>query len=175
MKKFLFKHKFLIVAVLALITAMLPVAKVPEAQPHVVMDVLDPSLDDTGPAWEQEVGRRFSNAVVAVCHGGDVTFDGKHWLCQPWGGPGGLEPIEWLIDREQHLFPGRTLVILCCNPHHDVIHGHANVFYATGSVWCVPDRAAIDAPAPANRYTLDGRSTNDPDNVGNIFEFVEAR
>lgn len=147
-----------------------PTKKTPPT-PQVIMEVLDPSLEEFAPAWEQEIVRRFPHSVGVLCHGGDAVHG--DWLCLPFGGPGGCEPIEWLIAREQAKYPDRTIVLLCCNVHHDLITGHKGVYYAPSSVWCVPDRAAV-VSQPDFRFTLDGRSIAEPDDVGNIFEFNEA-
>lgn len=142
-------------------------------QPQVIMDVLDPSLEPYAAAWEAEIGSRFPHSVGVLCHGGDA-IEGQ-WLCQPYGGPGGCEPIEWLIAREQAKYPDRVIVLLCCNVKHELLAGHPGVYYAASSVWCVPDHYMIDNAVPKEeRFTLDGRYNDEPDNVGNIFQFNEA-
>lgn len=140
-------------------------------RPDVIMDIEDPSLTIYGPAWEAEIGRRFHHAVGVMCHGGD-TIHGE-WVCIPFGGPGGAITLPRLIEIEQAKFPGRTIVLLSCNPQHDAIHDHPNVYYSPSSVWCIPDRAMTTEPVE-QRYALEDRFSDEPDNVGNIFEFISA-
>lgn len=143
------------------------------AQPSVIMDVLDPSLEMYAPAWEAEIVRRFPHSVGVLCHGGDAV-EGQ-WLTLPYGGPGGCEPIEWVIAREQAKYPDRTIVLLCCNVKHELLTGHPGVYYSPSSVWCIPDHAMIDGDVPKEeRWTFDGRYDGEPDDTGNIFEFNEA-
>lgn len=148
-----------------------PAATTP-ATPQVIVDLLDPSLEQFAVPWEQEIGRRFPHSVAVLCHGigGGVK---NEWLVAPFGGIGGVQHIDTLIAREKALYPDRTLVILCCNVQHDVLHGYSNVFYAPSSVWCIPDRS-LELPRAEANSTLDNRFTGDPDATGNVFEFISA-
>jgi hypothetical protein len=74
------------------------------AQPRVIMEVLDPSLEQFSTMWRDEIGRRFDNAVGVLCHGGD--FVPGEWVAgtsdQPWAhvskncGHGGMFAYVWL-------------------------------------------------------------------------------
>lgn len=147
------------------------------AQPAVVVDVLDPSLEGFAPAWHDEISRRFPiNTVGVLCHGGEF-IDGE-WIALESRMPEHLIRVTDLVAKEQAKFPGRTIVLLCCNPGHIELHA-SNVFYAQSSVWCVPDRATGDDPVSNHmklgfEFVSQTRWQADPDVVGNIFEFVEA-
>lgn len=176
MKYMLYAYAFMtVIVIIVALWLSNPVDSAHTPYPDVIADVLDPSLDEYAPLWQAEVGRRFHNAIFVMCHGGDI-LNGE-WLCLPYGGPGGGWPITKLIAIEQEKYPGRTLVILSCNPKHDALHGYPNVYYAPSSVWCAPDRAVIDGQTMmiGERLTLDGRSSNDPEDCGNIFEFLSAK
>lgn len=152
-------------------------------QPNVVMEVLDPSLEVYSAMWQKEVGRRFSNAVVILCHGGD--FVEGEWIVGSKPGSGHVEHIDQTIARVKALYPGRTVVILACNTGHlkPKIPG---VYFAPSSVWCIPDRAITpemfrngiafrtlndeDEPASESQSRWD----SDPDVVGNIWEFLRS-
>lgn len=162
--------------------------------PPVIMDLRDPMLEGYAPMWQIEVGRRFSNSVVILCHGGGIVEN--EWVIQdnPLGSYGTTcEKIDDVLNKERAEFPTRTIVVLSCNPCHLVVHGHPNCFYSPSSVWCIPDRniasaeendakihqqidgpneADDDSPAPVVRVD---RSVADPETVGNIFEFIEAK
>lgn len=111
------------------------------AQPAVVVDVLDPTLEGFAPAWHDEIARRFpTNTVGVLCHGGEF-IDGE-WIALESRMPEHLIRVTDLVAKERAKFPGRTIVLLCCNPGHIELHA-SNVFYAQSSVWCIPDRATI--------------------------------
>lgn len=160
-------------------------------QPDVAMKVLDPALFQYANAWQTEIGRRFHGSVAVFAHGGQ--FVEGQWIVgteRIYGGH--VEPMEDVIARVEKLFPGRTVVMLACNPDHVTIHGHPNVWYAKSNVWCLPDRSVPmpgfsffkfrfatfgmgGEPAPSPHITIeDNRSVSEPDVVGNIFEFVNA-
>lgn len=161
-----------------------------DPQPGVVVDVMDPSLDQFANDWRVEIARRFpTNTVGVLCHGG--TFLDNQWVCLAH--PNSNHPFELvddLVKEEQARYPGRTIVLLCCNPAHLQYLGHPGVFYASGSVWCVPDRSNVDTN-PFSLATLSAvvspfdllpdsparvvnRSVSEPTVVGNIFEFNES-
>lgn len=167
-------------------------------RPAVVVDCLDITLQQYTADWQVEVARRFPDSVMVIAHGGDAVQG--QWAIYPTLSQGVL--IETEIRREQAAHPGRTLVILSCNPSHDVLHGFPNVYYAGSSVWLIPDRNYLgglpDDPhghlkisetlpsAPpvtmpffvtqpaAEHEKPTNRSASDPDTVGNIWEFISA-
>lgn len=152
------------------------------SQPPIIMDVADETLQPFASAWQAEASRRFNDATVLLCHG-SYTIDGE-WLiyCRP-GSDHPFDTVERVVAEEQHLYPGRTIILLACNVDHIALHGMPNVFYARSEVWCTPDRAVGMADQAAmtldgvddSNNSIDNRSTSDPDIVGNIYEFVEAR
>jgi hypothetical protein len=108
-------------------------------QPDVLVKMLDPRLGEFVNDWQAEIGRRFHNSEMVLAHGGQ--FVEGQWIVgteRMYGGH--VETMEDVIARAEKCGPGRTIVILCCNPDHVVLHGHPNVWYAKSSVWCVPDR-----------------------------------
>lgn len=167
-------------------------------QPAVVMEVMDPSLNQYAPLWQKEIGRRFSNAVGVLCHGGEFIED--EWIVGSPTYGRSAQTADSLVAHFQAKYPGRTIVLLACNPGH--LHLHVKgVYHATDSVWCVPDRENGKAgqdlaklgernddkrglpdddgdqtpteerghPAPEIKIN---RSDLEPNVVGNIFEFV---
>ena len=121
--------------VLAVIVSAIPSA--PHVQHGVVMEVLDPSLQTFAPMWQKEIGRRFPNAVGVLCHGGE--FINGEWIVSAKAYGRNLTAPD-IARFEKAKYPGKTIVLLCCNPGH--LHlGIPDVYYANDSVWCVPDRA----------------------------------
>lgn len=153
-------------------------------QPAVVMRVLDPSLEMYSTLWQREVGRRFTNAVVILVHGGD--FVEGQWIVGDWQYRSGMHvrSVASVIAEAHAAFPGRTIVLLACNPGHIDLPKYADidvpVYYAKSSIWCVPDRDTAEVAPSLTFKTLGGRSptfdrwSDDPDVVGNIFEFIGA-
>lgn len=145
-------------------------------QPNVIVEVFDHSLDPFVPMWQKEVGRRFTNAVVVLCHGGD--FLRGEWIVGSQPGSGHVETVDAVLMRVQKQYPGRQVVLLACNTGH-LTPKTKDVYYAMSSVWCVPDRG-INGPDAigSRRLTLDGQLENrwdgDSDVVGNIWEFVKS-
>jgi hypothetical protein len=191
---------WIIVAIVLGAAILLPGPKpvIPTA-PDVVVDCLDPSLAKYAPLWEKEVGRRFHNVVAVLCHGGDQVRGNWIVLDQPGSVPA-IGLVQNLIAIEEAKYPGRMVVLLCCNPAHYVLHGFPEVYYSPASVWCEPDRdikpsdftngnarAKIDDgddpddydPAPVSSSSVSpaddhSRSEEDYDTTGNIFEFLQA-
>lgn len=126
---------------------------------HVDALVYSESLTQYVDMWRAEVARRFPDAVLIVSHGNDI--DGQ-WQFVPDMTFGPVDvplapiPVKDEVKRIQAKYPGRTIVIMSCNPGHYHL-SLSNVAYALDSVWCVPDK--IDA----GRY---GDAS-----VGNVFEF----
>jgi hypothetical protein len=152
---------------------------VTQEAPSVIVEVEDPSLEQFATRWRAEVARRFPNAVVALCHGG--TFVEGQWITGVRNFNMPTMPIPTLIAHLQKEYPGRPVVLLCCNPSHITLHGYPDVWYAADSVWCVPDRSTMQADVNVLRSLDDlvgspeDRWAANPGVVGSIFEFVEAR
>lgn len=168
-----------------------PIQFVPSTSPDVVMEVLDPTLEDGAQLWQAEIGRRFHNAVGIVVHGGD--FVQGEWIVE--GNYASGEHVQLITDvvhRYQALFPDRTIVLVSCNPGHIKL-GIPGVYYAMSSVWVVPDRditpdmsqgrmravigaddcAGEDDPFnPSTAAPQQTRWQQSPDDVGSIYEFV---
>jgi hypothetical protein len=122
-------------------------------------------------SWQQEIARRFPDAIVIACHGGDD--DNGTWTLypdkfdpllslftdNPVFHPLPTMPVEDYVANIQKLRPGREIVLLVCNPEHHTLK-LKGVAYAMDSVWTIPDRAQLP------------RTTLDPKAAGNIFEFV---
>lgn len=161
---------FVVLACLIVGTYAIHPDTVPPPAPRVDVQVMDPTLDVFAEGWRTEVARRFPDAVVALAHGG--TFINGEWLTKIGEYNLPAMTVEHLIQHLQASYPNRTIVVLCCNPAHVRLHGYKNVWYATDSVFCVPDRAVGDRPE-LDYMTL-SRWTTDPGVFGNIFEFISA-
>lgn len=145
----------------------------PLDQPAVIVEFLDPSLEQFVPAWKTEVGRRFNNAIVLLVHGGD--FVEGEWVVGASIAPHHVTRIQDVVHRYQKLYPKRTMIVLACNTGH--LHlGVPGVYYAHSSVWCIPDRGISPDMFKRSGQTLDGKTSSrrqaDSDVVGNIFEFT---
>lgn len=117
--------------------------------PSVTVEVMDPSLTLYADAWRAEVARRFPDAVVILAHGGN--FAGDQWICSALMF-GRYSTVQDAVHFEQARYPGRTIVVLCCNPGHLKL-GIPGVYYANDSVWCIPDREAT-SNGPEDRIKL---------------------
>lgn len=123
--------------------------------------LLSPGMAQYTVGWEREAQKRFSEPLLVMGHGND--FLGS-WCV--WASVGGQEvpiPVEWMVGTVQEAHPGRTIVLIVCNPHGEKLKG-SNVWYARRSVWLVPNLEA-------------GRSDvrGDQNDVGSIWEFVESQ
>jgi hypothetical protein len=107
------------------------------AQPPVIVECLDPTLEMFAPLWRAEIGRRFDNAAVILVHGGD--FVAGEWIVAAGFG-GHVTPVKEVVQRFQKLHPGRTICLISCNPG-GVKLGIPGVYYGKSNIWCVPDRA----------------------------------
>jgi hypothetical protein len=138
----------------------------------VVMDVMDETLVDYAPAWSQEVSRRFPDAVVVLCHGGEIE-EGRWVLKTSWNH---AETAVSVIEREHAKWPLRTVVVLGCNPDHVHLTGLPYAYQADDYVYCIPDRALTPSEEAdgASKMVLEGRNSVYPNAVGNIFEFQEC-
>ena len=126
--------------------------------PAVTVEVMDPSLQGYAEAWRAEVSRRFPDAVVILAHGGN--FAGDQWICSALMF-GRYSTVQDAVRFEQARYPGRTIVVLCCNPGHLKL-GIPGVFYSNDSVWCVPDRAAQSDGPEDSRLLQATRPTTAP-------------
>jgi hypothetical protein len=141
--------------------------------PGVIMEVLDPSLDQFAVAWQREVARRFPSAVAILAHGGDL--EQGRWIVK--SNDKHLETADDVAARYQKLYPGRVIVLLCCNPGHIKLHV-AGVYHFSSSVWCVPDRDTgknelseqIDLDGKHATSEVESRWAGSPEDSGNIYE-----
>lgn len=169
----------LLLVVAMCLTGCASCGKAPTSLHHVDVMVCDASLEPFATAWRTEVGRRFPDAVVVLCHGGEFV-DGQ-WLCKAPAFDLPCMSVHDLAAHFQHKFEGRPVVLLCCNPGHLQLH-MPGVYYFSDSVWCVPDRATGDNPT-MDRASLDGIEYNPPKQEsrwvaepgigGNIFEWTD--
>lgn len=157
--------------------------------PDVLVSCYDPSCIDAANSWKIETARRFHNSVLVCCHGGYATLEGGWVGAVNLASDKPMESIAEVVKQNTKLYPGRTIVLLCCNTWSEELHGFPGVYYARSCVWMYPDRATqssdpnlmmlkfkeggfafampkIDQPSRWELY---------PDYVGNIYEFVEAR
>jgi len=140
----------------------------------VVMEVLDPSLARFAPLWQKEIARRFPYAVGVLCHGGN--FVGDQWIVSATSYGRNLTAQD-IANYEKARYPGRVIVMLCCNPGHLDL-GISGVYFATDSVWCVPDRALAENLEAGDRLLDSGlepplnRWDENPGVVGNVYEMI---
>lgn len=118
----------------------------------------DPTLEGAEHMWEEEVARRFPDALVVFGHGGDIIGE---WAIETPDGPKKLKDVAMSLTA---LYPDREIVFVSCNPGHYVIN-IPHVHTANANVWIVPDKYYIGSPF------LPTRSQLFPEAVGNIFEF----
>lgn len=172
-------------AILFLVISVLPIHRISTHtnQPAVVMEVMDPSLEVFAPMWQAEIGRRFPHAVGVLVHGGD--FVRGEWIVGVGIGHH-LMRTDDLVASMKSQYPDRTIVLLACNTGHLQLRD-PDVYYASASVWCVPDRALtpemfqnglanlkVDSGfdgEDGNRAPQKSRWQEDPEVVGNIWEF----
>lgn len=158
-----------------------------QAQPGVIVEVLDPALEPFAEMWRLEASRRFTNACVLLAHGGD--FVAGNWIIGAGYAPHAhVTPVQDVVRYYQRVHPTRTIVLVSCNPG-DIKLGIPNVYYARSNVWLVPDRAMTSEMTGSERRTFsDGSAGMTPkvvpverpltrwqehsDFVGSIFEFV---
>jgi hypothetical protein len=187
MKRFLTSPGFFfVVLLLALISTLNLVSYKPQvkvthylSQPGVIVEVLDPSLQQFAVDWQVEVGRRFPKALVILCHGGNF-IEGEWSVKAAVRWP--YTSAQHLVRHYQQLYPDRVVVLLACNVGHLKLNV-PGAYYAHSSVWCEPDRATGGAPENDYRMLDDdpesplggheaSRWTVDPEVVGNVFEFI---
>lgn len=140
--------------------------------PNVVEDEWEPEWPSSWEdAWGRDCEQRFGpGCVVVYCHGW-YTVHG-HWLVIPTNLNGQQEQRPWwaedLIAFEQKNRPGRTIVLLCCNPDGCVLHGFPNVFYSTHDTFMDPD-CNVDA------VRVRVRALMNPGVTGNAGQLIEAK
>lgn len=98
------------------------------------MEVLDPSLAQFAPMWQKEISRRFPNAVGVLCHGGEFV-DGQ-WIVSAKAYGRDLTAQDIARFAQAH-YPGKTIVLLCCNPGHLKL-GIPGVYHFEDSVFLCP-------------------------------------
>jgi hypothetical protein len=112
--------------------------------------------------WQDEIASKYPDAVVVCCHGND---DKGVWSFHPDTVIAGFRvplppiPVEAGVAKLKREYPGRTIVLLTCNPGHHrlTIPG---VVYSLNNVWIEPDKHAAQH--------------DDDDATGNIHEFVQS-
>lgn len=117
--------------------------------------------------WKAEALRRFEDPVIVLCHGGPM-IGSDQWSIYP-DAPSAPMPVETLARLLRTAFPGRPIVLMSCNALGSELHGLPGVYYAKHEVWIHPDQPGSDDPSYRERDEAE------PQVVGSIFEFVEAR
>jgi hypothetical protein len=183
-----------ILVLAVLILSPLAMLLLPSHTPHgVVMEVLDPGLQQFAPMWQKEIARRFPDAVGVLCHGGE--FVAGQWIVSAKAYGRDLTAQD-ITRFEQARYPGRVIVLLCCNPGHLDL-GISGVYFSLDSVWCVPDRSltpdmfrearqklgpsasqpadpgAEPQPDSDDLVAEKSRWDDDPGVAGNIYEFIK--
>jgi hypothetical protein len=182
----LFNVLLLVLLVVEIVTITLPKQAASEtAQPPVIVETLDPSLDRYAEMWKTEISRRFSNAVAVFVHGGN-RIEGEWQVNAGLGGH--ASTARDIVRHFQSVYPDRTVVLISCNPGHLKL-GVPGVYYAKSDVWLIPDRqtdattnaetGTFDLPFPfpipfvTEPETRHTRWELNPEAVGSIFEFVK--
>lgn len=121
--------------------------------------------------WERLIAAKFPDgAVVIVGHGNEALGE---WAIFPTPGVNPFDlpfagcplPEEWLCKCIRHDYgPDLPIVILSCNPGHDLITDVPNVYQATDSIWITPD-------ADTDPVSLYLRHLLDPKIVGSLAQF----
>lgn len=118
----------------------------------VIVKVYDPTLERYAPMWRAEIARRFPNAVGVLLHGGEL-MEGR-WTVKT--SETYRQEAKEVVLKNMRLYPGKVVILLACNPAHLSL-GVPGVYYATDSVWCVPDHAVRpDQFRSDDRLTIDG-------------------
>jgi hypothetical protein len=110
-------------------------------QPAVIMETLDPSLEQFAPLWRDEIARRFPYAVGVLVHGGDF-LEGQ-WIVGAHVQRGRHVSLATDIIRRiiRRSIPAGRSSSSPATPGTCALHV-PGVYYARASVWCVPDRAS---------------------------------
>jgi hypothetical protein len=142
------------------------------AQDPIVISMDTQEQDQAGfQDWLRGIKARWPDGCIVVMgHGGEAFGE---WSIFPTPGfdptdmPFAGLPIseEWFVKCIRHDYGFDVpVVILSCDPGHQVITDVPNVWQATDSIWIVPD-ADTD---PVSRYV---RHLMDPGCVGNLDDF----
>ena len=117
--------------------------------------------------WQQEVGRRYDDAVILFVHG-NTGPDGQWWAYPSRD----LSPpilMRHMVATVRLRHPGRHIVVVACNPGalRDLDHIRG-VSYALENVWMIPERNSY--------FDFDewDRAQGSTGAVGDIFDFVET-
>lgn len=155
-----------------LIVVLVAVTALQFAQPHIETRgsarnfTLIVGSEDLGAftgEWMDEVGRRYSDALVVFVHGDSDPRDQWYYRSR-FDEDGGK--VEDMLRALRLSNPNRRIVLVCCNPggYNVTIPG---VTYAASNVWLVPN-SFQSAGKNFVRDALAGPAT------GDIFEFVET-
>lgn len=164
------KTLVILIAIFLMACTAFVVRSLPPVPSQLTIINLDESFQGNDAAWERQIEKVYPAAVVVFAHGGDV--DGQ-WALHPdhfAKNEEGEVELVWdkviLVHDEiaklHHMYPGRTIVLISCNPSHHLLHGEHGVVYADREVWVTPD-----SDAPHLRLEM-----NPDDGVGDIHEFI---
>lgn len=113
--------------------------------------------------WRTEVSRRFPNAVVIICHGGDIN---GVWYMFPADLPFPVRAADYMASVRKAVPIERPIVMVTCNPGGHCL-GIPGVFHAMDNVWFVPDKSIPEEPDQIEAVKAE------PTWVGNIYEFTD--
>jgi hypothetical protein len=133
----------------------------------VIQHAYGEDVDESIVAWRIEVTRRFSNAVIIMGHGG--TLPNGEWGLLLMDKHNAFIPMKDEVARVQALYPGRVVVLVCCNPDGLLLH-MPNVYHAVDSVWFDTDKSLPNLKPEDQPEANEGRKDL-PGYVGNIYEF----
>lgn len=86
--------------------------------------------------WEREAKSYFDEDVVMIVGHGGLNDKGV-WIIQNQI-DGSEEPVEYAVFRARRDFPGRRIILICCN-EAGVTLNFPGVSYAKENVWFYPD------------------------------------
>jgi len=109
--------------------------------------------------WQQEVEKRYDDAVMLIVHGN--TRNGEWYAYPDFESP---IPMECAVERLKKRFPGRRIVLVACNPD-GLTFDIPGVTYAKENVYFWPDHNVLT--------DLDAKYPEDGGGIGSIWEFIE--
>jgi len=128
----------------------------------VATEVLCPDLVDGAQMWRRDVAKEYPNALIIAVHGGVDPKTGEWYAYPTLGDP---LPVDVLVKLNQLYYPGRHIVLICCNPEHIPLTDVHNVTYAPADIWVWPD----DAVGPLAVL----RDFSKPSYVGRMNQFID--
>lgn len=142
-----------------------PLAARPIKPPRVDTVVWVEEMQPFAVAWAAEVGRRYPDAVVILCHGDDRRGEWVFVPDEPWAvesvtkAIGRLRSLPWIGDRR--------IVLVTCNPGGYGLPPTCGLvsYCAAGSVRFGTDRYIL---------SYDGWKPDAIHRTGNVFEFTEV-